>query len=124
MGNFLGSLIAAQHRPHILQVISNLPRRLRDIPRPEATGNFGRFLIVLLLTGGADDGPLVAQMRGHKAAAFGDVYPGQQVRIAGLIGRAVFVLAAYPQMDPLYFRNQPFGIGGAAQAAKDIFTEI
>ena len=62
--------------------------------------------------------------------------PGEQRRVAGLIGRAVFILAAHPQVDPLHFCDQPFGVGGGtkggggnklagtAQAAKDIFAEV
>ena len=74
-------------------------------------------------------------MGGHKAAALGDVHPGQQRRIAGLIRSAVLIHPADPLMDPLHFGDEPLGVGGsgksgggnklagAAQAAKDVLTE-
>jgi hypothetical protein len=39
-----------------------------------------------IASGASDHRALIAQMRCHKAAAFGDTYPGQQRRIAGIYG--------------------------------------
>ena len=74
-------------------------------------------------------------MGGHKAAALGDMHPGQQRRVACLIRRAVLVHPGDPLMDPLHFGDQPLRVRGggkggggdkltgAAQAAKDILAK-
>ncbi|PNG65301.1 hypothetical protein TI06_22835, partial [Vibrio vulnificus] len=109
--HFAGAFVATQAWTHRLQVGGDLLAIARHRAGAEAFGDQGDFRVVTVLLAARQVGIEIAQVGLEKAADLGDMHPGQQVRVAGGIGRAVGQLADDAFVDAPDPLDPSLGIG-------------